>query len=273
MPEGLDSLSVTQAILDLHLTSTIGVAVPFEVELFAYRDGLEKASLFKTTTIQAGAMSDPVTTVVSFDDAADLINAFPDSIMISGRYHLGGHIFLEDVNFNGAYVEGYYYLHAPFSLGVGETSLEPELTVLDNGFDNKLLEAILTVDLESHFPLAGDAYILACIDSSQFSNYDSTKAYIDTFFHLPLPTAKVDTITGYVISPGVLAPNQKTQVLIQSQLDLFASASEEQPLFIKTLITINSSEGLNVNFSPNDYVSVGASAHLLLSVDFEEGGN
>ena len=273
MPAGLDSLSVAQAILDLNLTSTIGVSVPFEIELFAYRDGLQKASLYKQTIIQAGAMSEPVTTIVSFDDAADLINAFPDSIQITGRYHIGGHIYLEDVNFNGAYVEGFYYLHAPFSLGVGETSLQPQLTTLDNGFDNKLLEATLTINLESHFPLAGDAYILACLDSNQFNNYNTSGADIDTFFHLPLPTAKVDTITGYVLQPGILPVDQRTQVLNQSQLELFASASPEQPLFIQTLITINSSEGLNVNFSPDDYIIVGASAHLILSVDFEEGGN
>lgn len=269
MPEGLDSLQVAQAILDLYLTSTIGVSVPMEVELFAYRDGIEKASLIKQTAILAGAKNDPVTTVVSFDDAADLINAFPDSIKITGRYHLGGQIYLEDENFNGAYVEGYYILHAPFSMSAGATSLEPELTEIDNGFDNQLISADLTMNLISHFPMTGNAYILACKDSAEFNNPLSTE--IDTFFNLQLPTARVDTITGYVITPGARVD---TTILNQDQLDLFASASAEEPLFIKTLITINSNAGMNVNFSPDDYISVGASGHFILNVDFsDEGGN
>jgi hypothetical protein len=266
IPEGLDSISVADAVLDLRLTSTLGINVPLELELSAYKEGVLEEVLNKSCVVPAGSKYNPQTTHVIFEDVEDIINVIPDELEIRGSYSVGGFISLNEENFNGAYIEGSYLLYSPFSVQVGQTFFEPEITTIDNGFENRLISADLTLRIESHMPLSGSAYIIACYDSTEFDNPNSTE--VDTFFQVLLPTAELGP-GGYVTAPGYL---EEVQTLNTEQLDMFANASADNPLFIKTSVVINSTGGSAVNCGPNDYIKVGASGHFLVDVDLEEGG-
>lgn len=275
IPEGLDNLAAAEATLDLYLTSTIGIDVPLEIELYAYKKDTLRATLFESAILDSGTKANPNTSLIRFTDVTNIINVIPDKIEISGRYFVGGPdtIRLDEDNFNGAYVEGRYILYAPFGLeieGLEGTTLEPEITTIDEGFENQLLEAELSLRLESHVPLSGSAKILACYDdSTKFDNPEDTT--VVTFFDVQLPNAVLDA-NGYVFEPG---DTTAIQILDEAKLEMFANASEERPLYIKTLLTIDPTDSV-VKFNPNDYLKIGASAHLIVDVDFEEeeeGGN
>lgn len=255
IPEGLNSLAVEEATVEVHLENVIGAVIDLDLALYAYKDGtlvgiysMENLNIPPGDTANPGALD----TVLSGLQA--IVNVLPGSILLTGQAVISGQVDIEDWQ----WLEGTYWIRSPFSLAIGTSTLEPELTILDDGFDNKLNQVDLTLNLENHAPLSGEAYILASYDSTDFGS-----AAVDTFIHVLLPQATVD-LDGYVTAPGVITEFRTLDI---DQLEMFAGADQGNPLFIKTYITIQSTEGLTVRFRPEDHITVGASAHLLIDVD------
>jgi hypothetical protein len=116
-------------------------------------------------------------------------------------------------------------------------------------------------------PLSGEATILASYDSSSLVNPGQVGTDTVVIFlqaDLPAPIIGAD---GYVIEPGV---GSVENTLDYDKLEMFANASADNPLYIKTLIVIHSTQGDTVRCKPTDYLTVGAYAHVIVDVDFEE---
>lgn len=266
IPDGLDSIDVAIATLDVTLYSTLGADVPVNIEIRAYRKDILKETLFKTFTLAAGGFENPVMTKVSFPDAEQIFNVVPDKIEVAGDFIIEGYVSMSEEDFNDAYVEGSYIFYSPMSLITGLTNMQAKVDTFTSGFDNIILEANLDLNIESHVPLDGIVSLLGSYNLDAFD--DSTSTEVDTLFKdVELPQAVLNETTGYVVESGFIT-QQRT--LVESQFELFANASEEHPFYTKLYITTYPTEGKVVNFHPNDYIIVGSLGHFLLDIDPEE---
>ena len=84
---------------------------------------------------------------------------------------------------------------------------------------------------------------------------------------MPLPEAALDA-NGYVVEPGI---STVESLLNDAQLAMFADAEEGRPLYIQTVVLIHSTNGQTVNAKPTDHITIGASAHFIIDIDFEDG--
>lgn len=264
-PDNLDSLTVETAELEFQLVNRIGSTIDLDLTLIAYKDGSETSVTVPTIQIPAGSEADPCTLNTIIGGMEALFNVMPDSILPTGQARISGPVDIYDTQ----WIEGEYRIYSPFYFSIGESTLDPEISTLDDGFDNFLNHVALTVSLENHVPLIGEVLILASYDSTEFSNPSSTE--VDTFFQVELPQATLDA-TGYVDVSGLSTAQCD---LDSAQIEMFAGASEEEPLFIETLVIIYSTNGQIIRARTSDYLTVGAVAHLIIDMDFEgdEGGD
>ncbi|NQS97995.1 MAG: hypothetical protein HQ591_06040 [candidate division Zixibacteria bacterium] len=269
IPEGLDNLNLDYANVDIRLTNTIGVQINANLTLKAFKDDILMETLnIPPLQIPAGDTTNPGVLDTTITGIEALINVIPDLIQIEGVAYIAGEVAVGEWQ----WIAGEFLIYTPFALQIGESTLEPEIAEIDQGFDNMLNQVDLTLNLISHMPLSGEAFILASYDSADFENIAGSQ--VDTFIYVALPTAVVGD-DGYVISPG---ESTVEQTLNLDQLEMFAGADEDSILYIKTFITILSTEGEIVRMKPTDYISVGASAHVVVDADFDDedetgGGN
>ena len=267
IPGGLENLNIESVEIDLQLSNAIGLPIYIDLILNAYKDGVLAETLnLPPLEIPPGDTTNPGLMDTTLSGIESIVNVVPDSIGIDGVALTYG----ETAVGEWQWMCGNFIIYTPFALQIGESTLEPEISELEEGFENYLLEVELNMELESHMPLSGEAFILASYDSSDFGNLAA--ADVDTFIHVALPPAVVGA-DGYVISPGNLTIEQ---LLNEEQLDMFASASEDLPVYIKTFIVIHSTEGNTVRMKPSDYISVKASTLVIVDARFEDengGGN
>lgn len=260
LPDNLDSLAVELAEVEFQLINRIGGNIELDLILIAYKDGSETSVTVPTVQIPAGSTNNPYTLNTIVDGLETIFNIMPDSILPTGQARISGPVDIYDTQ----WIEGEYRIYSPFWMALGECTLDPEISTLDDGFDNFLNHVSLTATLENHVPLSGEFLILASYDSTEFSNSSSTE--VDTFFQVQLPQATLNA-TGYVDIPGFSTVQCD---LDSAQLDMFSGASEEEPLFIETLVIIYSTDGQTVRARTSDYLTVGAAAHLIVDMDFED---
>jgi hypothetical protein len=258
MPEGMESLQVASAMASLHLNNTIAMPVDFHLTLEAYKNGVVAASLVvPLITLPAGQGSVPGTLEQEIPGLESIINVLPDSIKTVGYASISGSGTLTDQQ----YLSGYFHIQSPFAFTVDETTLEPEVTMMDEGLQDELHQVDLQLDLTNAVPISGEALVLASFDSSHFhiSNSDD----VDTLIRVPLPAAVLNS-QGYVLNPGT---GSVVQTLDNQELALFRNASPGNPLYVQTKVLIHSTEGDTVRFLGTDHITVGASAHLIVDVN------
>jgi hypothetical protein len=258
MPDGMESLQVASAIAGLHLINTVGIPVEFHLTLQGYKDGVVAAALVVSPiSLPAGQGSTPGTLDVDIPGLESIVNVLPDSIKTIGFALISGSGTLTDEQ----YISGYFHIYSPFAFTVEETTLEPEVTVMDEGLQDDLEQVDLHLNLINAIPLYGEAMILASFDSSHFNT--SGWSDVDTLMHVPLPPALLND-QGYVVTPGTAAVDQ---TLDSQAMDLFRNASPQTPLYIQTSILVHSTEGDTVRCVASDHITVGASAHLIVNVN------
>jgi|GEM_PF-1442940 len=266
LPEGLETLELEYANIDLHLTNSISLALNLNLGIEAYKDDAIAAVLdLPLLTVPQGDTANPALWDTTLTGLQSILNVLPDEILLTGDAFVMGDAAISD----SQWLEVEFAIYTPLFLSIGNTYLQPEITKIEEGFDNWLHQVDLTLNLASHAPLSGNAYIIASVDSAGLAA--GTAADADTFIFVELLSPEINS-QGYVTNPVAFSNEAELDLL---QLEKFSQASEDAPLFIKTLITINSTEGDTVRFTPSDYITVGAAAHAIVDVDFEEeeGGN
>ena len=265
MPQGLEFLELESANIDLHLTNSIELPLYFDIRMEAYKNGGAAASCdLPLLMVQPGDTLNPGYLDTTLTGLQAIFNVMPEEIQLRGNAYIMGGAAVQDCQ----WLEVEYVIYTPLSLKIGDTYLQPKISRIDNGFDKWLNQVDLTMNLISHMPLSGNAYIIASIDSLGLLNGNAADSSV--FIQATLPEATINSM-GYVTQTGNLTVNQTLNL---DQLEMFSQASDSIPLFIKMLITINSTQGDTVRFTPNDYLTVGAAAHAMVDVHFEddEGG-
>ncbi len=266
IPDGLEELEVAEATAELHLVNAIGAPVEIDLTFLAYKEGIVQETFHVVPPLQipVGSIDNPVVIDKTIPGLEGIVNVLPDSILPVGEMRVEGAVDVSELQ----WVEGKFLIHSPFSFSILDTTtLEPELTSIDEGFDNPMLEAILRLHLTNHLPVSGEAYIITSFDSLQFSDYDSSGAKVDTFLTGFLPDAEIGP-DGYVTEAGE-APVEVT--LDEDQLEMFAGAGENEPLYFKTMVIVKPTTGI-VNARLSDYITVGASATVYLEIGEDDNG-
>ncbi len=259
IPEGLESLNVESADLEVQLTSIIGASVNLDVTFQAYKNDVlaESYSVFGLF-IPPGSPEQPAVLDTTFFGLEALVNVLPDYIVPVGQATLGGQVDMEDWQ----WVEGKYRFYAPFYFGIEDTTtLEPEISDYTDGFDNPVLQVDLNLAIINNMPISGRAFILASYDSLQFSNYRQDGDPVDTLISATLPTPIIGE-DGYVSNPDT---GNFNALLEEPQIELFSEASEDHPLWIKTLVILYPTEGI-VRCLPQSSITVGASATVVVTL-------
>jgi hypothetical protein len=259
IPEGLESLDVESADLDVQLTSIIGASVTLDITFEAYKnDALAETYVVNSLFIPPGSPQQPAVLDTTFEGLEALVNVLPDYIVPVGQATLGGQVDMEDWQ----WIEGKYRFYAPFYFAINDTTtLEPEITEYTDGFDNPVLQVDLDLEIINNMPVSGEAYLLASNDSLQFYDYQPGGEPVDTLLNAQLPTAIIGT-DGYVSEPSTGFFNSS---LGKSQIELFAEASEDHPLWVKTLVVLYPTTSI-VRCLPQSSITVGASAHVVVTV-------
>lgn len=264
IPGGLETINMQYANIDLNIYNSIGLPLEVFLTVSAIKDGIIKSQfIVPGLVIPPGDTIAPTLLDTTITGLETIVEAVPSEINITGVARVYGQVDVNELQ----WIDIEYCIYTPFSIGVDTTTLEPPLTKITDGFENKLEQIDLNLYLTSHMPLSGEAYILASYDSNAFNTPGI--ADVDTFMHAVLPTAVLGP-QGYVIDVGELTSEQ---TLTEDQLNMFADAKDDNPLYIKTLIVLFSTQGQLIYFRPDDYLTVGASAHAIVNVDLEEGGN
>jgi hypothetical protein len=259
IPQGLEAVTVETADMDLRLWNSTNMPMDVCLRFEAYKNGVPAAvrelpplSVPPATELNPGELD---TTIGGMED---LVNVIPDSILTLGKAIINGEGSITEDQF----VSGYYAIYSPFAFALEETKLEPQLSVLSGGYGDPLAQVDLTLDLESHVPLSGEAMLLASYDSTQFGAGGAA----DTLLRASLPQAQVSG-DGFVAAPGY---STETRTLDESDLALFSEATPERPLYIQTQIILYSTGGEIVRLRTSDHVTVGAAAHLVLDVNHDD---
>ena len=262
IPEGSDSIDVLRTWLKFGIDSYIGVDINIDLTIQSFRDGAVAVELPYSLLIPraqeinnqwvAGTLDTTITGL------RELLNILPDSIGAFGQASVQGEINISEDQM----IEGVFVVFSPFAFTVGETTLKPEYTTLDEGFKNVIRQVDVTAFLESKVPLRGEIYIVSCSDTS----FDEAVADVDTLMSGFLPITEIDQY-GFTIQPN---DTTYVETMIYSKLKLIAQVDKDNPLYIKTLLKLNSTNGEVVRFNPDDYIAVRAATHVILEVNADE---
>lgn len=259
IPNGLEAVTVESAVMDLRLANSTGMPMDVRLRFEAYKNGvLAAVRELPPLPIPPADNLNPGGLDTTIGGMEEIVNVIPDSVLTLGTAIING----EGTITEDQYLDGYYIIHSPFAFAIEETKLEPQLSVLTGGYGDPLAQVDLTLELESHAPIRGEAMILASYDSTQFSAGGSA----DTLLYTALPQAQVDA-EGFVTAPG---NSVETRTLDDQDLSLFSEATSEHPLYVQTQILIYSTGGEIVRLRASDYVTVGAAAHLVLDVNHDD---
>ena len=256
IPEGFESLELDYTNIDLQISNAIGLPLNLDISINAYKNGSLAETLdLPPLTVPPGDTVNPALLDTTLGGLEQIINVIPDEIELTGTAFIYGEVAVGEWQ----WLDVEFLIYTPFALKIGDTYFEPEITEIDEGFDNQLELVDMTINLISHMPLSGEAFIIASHDSAGFTDPD-------TFLQVTLPTATLGP-DGFVVTPG---ESSVEQTLNFDQLEMFAGADEDNLLYIKTLVLIHSTEGQTIYVNPYDYLTVGAVAHAVVNVDFED---
>jgi len=260
MPGGLETLAVESALADVRLNNTIGFPIVVYLSLMVYKGGsLMLIHDLPPLPVEPGTPIEPGRTDTTIAGLEEVVNALPDSILPTGRTVISGN--------GGAYDDqhfsGYYHIYSPIFFTMDESTLEPDPSTFEQGFESEVAIAELFMDIENHMPLSGEALILATFDSMQFGIPGGN---VDTLMQAPLPPAQLDEY-HFVSAPGIA---NVADEIDSAELALFSASSEENPLYLQTFIIVHSTEGDTVRCHSTDYIKIGAAAHLRLDIDTGE---
>jgi hypothetical protein len=263
IPAGLDSIQVESAVMELYLSNTVGTPLVVDLILDAYRFGSLKASYFAYgMPVPQGDGQNPGILDTTLLGLEPIVETLPDYVISHGQAYVSGQVYLED--WQG--VEGKYKICAPFALEVlANSRMKSDITTVSDGYDNPLREVEMILQLVNHTPLDGEAYLLASYDSLAFDNLSS--ATVDTFLQGDLPNSILDE-NGYVSIPG---ESEVINVLDRYQLEMYAGADEDNPVYFLTIVILHSTNGQKVRIKPTDNLIVGAIARVLIEINPENG--
>jgi hypothetical protein len=245
VPTGFEDIELVEAILTLDVYNGVGLPGSLNVVL----NGSNGKSLNVSGFIQTGSFSLPALTSLTDTTVADFLTPIPESIDIYGSATFGDGVSvatLTSSDFVFAEVNVLSPLKVIINASTVETDIEREEINQDdiNLVTDHVNEARFIYNVISHLPIGARFDIYLGSDSATL--FANPQLIIDNIFITAAPTG-----AGGVVSDTISAGYQS---VILDSLDI--RILENDTLFIGNRLTLESSNGLAVALTNNDYLKV-----------------
>jgi hypothetical protein len=252
LPQGLSSVSLTDAVLDLKIKN--GVGFPGFLDL--HLNGEDGQSLLISGQIEPGAPDNPITTVLRENNLSSFLNPIPERINLTGQATCGDGITSGRVTEND-FICGEIILSSPFEFVLDSTriQIDPDSNSLQedlrNGLEKRVNSAKIYLDLENHLPLGAKVELFFSRDSATL--YTSPQLFIGP---VSINPALIDS-SGLVINP---VNTENVIQLNKNDLQVF----QNLPFYTGGRITFQGTNGNKIKFLSTDYIQI--KSHLELEV-------
>jgi len=256
LPQGLSSVSLTDAVLDLRIENSVGFPGYLDLNL----NGEDGQYLFINGAIQPGTPQDPVTTDLIENNLQTFLNPVPEQVSLSGQATCGDGITPGSVTEND-FICGEFILSSPFEFTLDSTRIEidPDSNSLDedlrDGLNDKVNRAKIYLNLENHLPLGTSIELF--FGRNLGSLYSSPELLIGPALIQP----------GEIDSSGQVLNSVTTEHIIEltnQDLDVFTNS----PFYSAGRITLRGTDGQRIKLLSTDYIKI--NSRLELEVKYEE---
>src|SRR3990170_336472 len=252
LPQGLSSVSLTNAILDLKIKNGVGFPGFLDLNL----NGEDGQSLLISGQIEPGAPGNPITTVLRENNLSSFLNPIPERINLTGQATCGDGITSGKVTEND-FICGKIILSSPFEFVLDSTriQIDPDSNSLQedlrNGLEKRVNSAKIYLDLENHLPIGAKVELFFSRDSATL--YTSPELLIGP---VSINPALIDS-SGLVINP---VNTENIVQLNKNDLQVF----QNLPFYTGGRITFQGTNGNKIKFLSTDYIQI--KSHLELEV-------
>ncbi|MFH0931702.1 MAG: hypothetical protein V1890_07175 [Candidatus Zixiibacteriota bacterium] len=252
LPQGLSSVSLTDAVLNLRIRNGVGFPGVLDLNL-AGEDG---QSLLISGGIQPGSPENPVVSELRENNLSSFLNPIPEQVSLTGDAICGDGRSVGTVTEND-FITGEFLLSSPFEFVLDSTQIEvdPDTNSLDedlrDGLNDKVNWAKIHLNLENHLPLGAKVELFF---SRNLDNlYTNPDLLIGPVLLDPAETDSSGLVSNPVITENIIQ-------LTKDELDVF-----QNPTFYSGgKITLPGTNGQKVKFLVTDYIQI--NSHLELEV-------
>jgi len=252
LPQGLSSVSLTDAVLNLRIKNGVGFPGFLDLNL-AGEDG---QSLILSGGIQPGSPENPVITDIRENNLSSFLNPIPEQVSLTGDAICGDGRSVGTVTEND-FITGEFLLSSPFEfvLDSAQIEVDPDMNSLDedlrDGLNDKVNWAKVYLNLENHLPLGAEVELFFSRNLADL--YTDPQLLIGPVLLDPAETDSSGLVSNPVITENIIQ-------LTKDDLDVF-----QNPAFYSgAKITLRGTNGQKVKFLVTDYIQI--NSHLELEV-------
>ena len=252
LPQGLSSVSLTDAVLNLRIKNGVGFPGVLNLNL-AGEDG---QSLILSGGIQPGSPENPVISELRENNLSSFLNPIPEQVSLTGDAICGDGRSVGTVTEND-FITGEFLLSSPFEfvLESAQIEVDPDMNSLDedlrDGLNDKVNWAKVYLNLENHLPLGAEVELFFSRNLADL--YTNPQLLIGPVLLDPAETDISGLVSNPVITENIIQ-------LTKDDLDVF-----QNPAFYSGgKITLRGTNGQKVKFLVTDYIQI--NSHLELEV-------
>jgi hypothetical protein len=256
LPQGLSSVSLTDAILDLKIKNGVGFPGYLDLNL----NGEDGQSLLIRGQVESGAPDNQVITILRENNLSSFLNPIPERINLTGQATCGDGITSGRVTEND-FICGEMILSSPFEFVLDSTriQIDPDSNSLQedlrDGLEKRVNSAKIYLDLENHLPIGAKVELFFSRDSATL--YTSPELLIGPVSINPAQTDSSGLVTNPVITENIIQ-------LTKNDLQVF----QNLPFYTGGRITFQSTNGRKIKFLSTDYIKI----RSRLELEVKNGG-
>jgi hypothetical protein len=245
VPQGFDSVQLTQATLSLEITNAVDLPGSLSLQL----NGNNGKVLNLAGIITRGSTGAPVLSIITDSSVADFLWPLPSSLSLSGTVSFGDGVTVGTLTGND-FIHARVAIEAPFELIVHQSTVRPDVSsqdldssVMANIADH-VTNARLVYTLNNHLPLGASFSLLLNGDSA--TAYTSPEVTIDNLFITAAP------VNGSGIVTSAASTGEQIVALDSADIQVLRNPT----LWIASQIILDSTGSQPVKLTGQDYVGI-----------------
>ena len=245
VPQGFDSVQLSHATLSLDITNAVDLPGSLSLQI----TGNNGKTLNFSGTVQRGSVGSPVLSVITDTTVADFLWPLPSSLTITGSAIFGDSV-TEGTLTSADFVHARVRIDAPLELILHQSVVRPgasEQSLDSNTMENiadHVTEARLVYTLNNHLPIGARVNLFLNGDSA--TSYSNPQVTINGLF------VDAGTVNGSGIVTTATSTGEQTVLLDSTDIQVLRNPS----LWIASQLTLDSTNGLPVRLTAQDYVGI-----------------
>jgi hypothetical protein len=245
VPQGFDSVQLSQATLSLEITNAVDLPGSLSIQI----QGNNGKTLNLSGAVQRGSAGNPVVSVITDTTVADFLWPLPSSLSITGSATFGDSVSSGTLT-SADFLHARICIDAPLELILHQSTVRPgaskqslDSNVLQNIADH-ITEARLIYTLDNHLPIG--AQINLYLNGDSATAYSNPDVLIDNLF------VNAGVVGGNGVVTAATSTGEQTVLLDSADIQVLRNPS----LWIASQIVLDSTGGQPVRITAQDYVGV-----------------